>query len=111
VHVFSALTFAPLQQLSGHLNGIRAVALSARHLVSAGADKALVVWEWRAGRKVVRFGQQMTMNIGVCIVGKEEHMGGERVVSVTIDGAVRVFSISKFSTWQISTFGTDDVLV
>jgi pyrimidine and pyridine-specific 5'-nucleotidase len=92
VHVYSALTLAPLQQLSGHLNGIRAVALSARTLVSAGADKALVVWDWRAGTKVVRFGQQTTMNIGVSIVNGPE---GERVVSVTIDGAVRVFSISR----------------
>ncbi len=43
------------------------------------------------------FGQQTTINIGVQITaggnGKEEE--GERVVSVTIDGIVRVFSISK----------------
>lgn len=93
VHVFSSVTFAPLQQLSGHLNGIRAVALSSRHLVSAGADKALVVWDWRAGAKLVRFGQQTTMNIGVSIVGEGD---GERVVSVTIDGVVRVFSIREW---------------
>jgi pyrimidine and pyridine-specific 5'-nucleotidase len=90
VHVYSVLTLAPLQQLSGHLNGIRAVALSSRTLVSAGADKALVVWDWRAGTKIVRFGQQTTMNIGVSIIDGPD---GERVVSVTIDGAVRVFSI------------------
>lgn len=92
VHVFSSITFAPLQQLSGHLNGIRAVALSSRHLVSAGADKALVVWDWRAGAKLVRFGQQTTMNIGVSIVGTGDR---ERVISVTIDGVVRVFSIRE----------------
>jgi pyrimidine and pyridine-specific 5'-nucleotidase len=93
VHVFSSLTFAPLQQLSGHLNGIRAVALSPKTLVSAGADKALVVWDWRLGTKVHRFGQQTTMNIGVQIISSAE---GERVVSVTIDGIVRVFSISEW---------------
>jgi pyrimidine and pyridine-specific 5'-nucleotidase len=97
VHVFSSLTFIPLQQLAGHLNGIRAVALSSRNLVSAGADKALVCWDWRAGSKIVRFGQQTTINIGVQIVGGRGGQGGEgeRVVSVTIDGIVRVFSISE----------------
>lgn len=54
VHLFSSLTFTPLQQLAGHLNGIRAVALSSKNLVSAGADKALVCWDWRAGTKIVR---------------------------------------------------------
>jgi pyrimidine and pyridine-specific 5'-nucleotidase len=96
VHLFSSLTFNPLQQLAGHLNGIRAVALSSKNLVSAGADKALVCWDWRAGSKIVRFGQQTTINIGVQIIsgGAGE---GERVVSVTIDGIVRVFSISESS--------------
>ena len=37
--------------------------------MSAGADKALVVWDWRKGTKVVRFGQQTNLNIGVCILG------------------------------------------
>lgn len=97
VHLFSSLTFTPLQQLAGHLNGIRAVALSSKNLVSAGADKALVCWDWRAGTKIVRFGQQTTINIGVQIISGGEGGGdeGERVVSVTIDGIVRVFSISE----------------
>jgi len=98
VHLFSSVTFTPLQQLAGHLNGIRAVALSSRNLVSAGADKALVCWDWRAGTKIVRFGQQTTINIGVQIVaGDGEGAEEERIVSVTIDGIVRVFSISEFS--------------
>ena len=92
MHLFSSVTFSPLQQLAGHLNGIRAVALSSKNLVSAGADKALVCWDWRVGTKIVRFGQQTTVNIGVQIIAAEE---GERVVSVTIDGMVRVFSISE----------------
>ena len=95
VHLFSSLTFSPLQQLAGHLNGIRAVALSSRNLVSAGADKALVCWDWRAGTKIVRFGQQTTVNIGVQIIPGSTVEEGERVVSVTIDGIVRVFSISE----------------
>lgn len=95
VHLFSSLTFTPLQQLAGHLNGIRALALSSKNLVSAGADKALVCWDWRAGTKIVRFGQQTTVNIGVQIIGGGSAQEGERVVSVTIDGIVRVFSISE----------------
>lgn len=96
--MYSSLTFTPLQQLAGHLNGIRAVALSSKNLVSAGADKALVCWDWRAGTKVVRFGQQTTINIGVQIIAGDAGAGeeGERIVSVTIDGIVRVFSISEF---------------
>ena len=108
VHLFSSLTFTPLQQLAGHLNGIRAVALSSKNLVSAGADKALVCWDWRAGTKIVRFGQQTTVNIGVQIIRGGSAEEGERVVSVTIDGIVRVFSISTRSIfgdwWYIDFF-------
>ncbi|KAK7023131.1 WD-repeats-region domain-containing protein [Favolaschia claudopus] len=95
VHLFSAITYTPLQQLAGHLNGIRAVAVSSKNLVSAGADKALVCWDWRAGTKIVRFGQQTTVNVGVQIVQSSDRSEGERVVSVTIDGVVRVFSIQR----------------
>ena len=104
MHLFSSLTFTPLQQLAGHLNGIRAVALSSKNLVSAGADKALVCWDWRSGSKIVRFGQQTTVSIGVQIIGGASAEEGERVVSVTIDGVVRVFSISKSSS---KTYGND----
>ncbi|KAG6836951.1 hypothetical protein H0H93_000591 [Arthromyces matolae] len=69
IHLYSSLTYTPLQQLAGHLNGIRAVALSSSNLVSAGADKALVCWDWRRGTKIVRFGQQTTVSVGVQIVG------------------------------------------
>ncbi|KAI0777628.1 hypothetical protein BD413DRAFT_184487 [Trametes elegans] len=111
VHLFSSLTFTPLQQLAGHLNGIRAVALSSKNLVSAGADKALVCWDWRAGMKIVRFGQQTTVNIGVQIIGSGREEEGERVVSVTIDGIVRVFSIKRremVSQFKLSELGAGD---
>lgn len=111
VHLFSSLTFTPLQQLAGHLNGIRAVALTSKNLVSAGADKALVCWDWRAGTKIVRFGQQTTVNIGVQLVGNEASEEGERVVSVTIDGIVRVFSIRRremVSQFKLSELGGSD---
>ena len=114
VHVFSSVTFTPLQRLAGHLNGIRAVALSSKVLVSAGADKAVVCWDWRKGVKIVRFGQQTTIAIGVQIVvdgdgrggGSEGggEGGGERVVSVTIDGIVRVFSIRAFISFVLFFF-------
>ncbi|EKM53225.1 uncharacterized protein PHACADRAFT_98701 [Phanerochaete carnosa HHB-10118-sp] len=111
VHLFSSLTFTPLQQLSGHLHGIRAVALSSKNLVSAGVDKALVCWNWRTGAKIVRFGQQTTVNIGVQIIGGATADEGERVVSVTIDGIVRVFSIRRremVSQFKLSELGGSD---
>ncbi|KAI0929381.1 hypothetical protein AcV7_005249 [Taiwanofungus camphoratus] len=111
VHLFSSLTFTPLQQLAGHLNGIRAVALSSKNLVSAGADKALVCWDWRAGTKIVRFGQQTTVNIGVQIIGGGGPEEGERIVSVTIDGIVRVFSIRRremVSQFRLAELGGSD---
>ncbi|KZT03667.1 uncharacterized protein LAESUDRAFT_659262 [Laetiporus sulphureus 93-53] len=111
VHLFSSLTFQPLQQLAGHLNGIRAVALSSKNLVSAGADKALVCWDWRTGTKIVRFGQQTTVNIGVQIIGGGIPQEGERVVSVTIDGIVRVFSIKRremVSQFKLAELGGSD---
>ncbi|KAI0087154.1 hypothetical protein BDY19DRAFT_893676 [Irpex rosettiformis] len=111
VHLFSSLTFTPLQQLAGHLNGIRAVALSSKNLVSAGADKALVCWDWRAGSKIVRFGQQTTVNIGVQIIGGSSAEEGERVISVTIDGIVRVFSIRRremISQFRLAELGGSD---
>ncbi|TDL19065.1 hypothetical protein BD410DRAFT_752507 [Rickenella mellea] len=115
VHLFSSLTFNPLQQLAGHLNGIRAVALSSKNLVSAGADKALVCWDWRAGTKIVRFGQQTTINIGVQIIaGGGGEDGSERVVSVTIDGMVRVFSIGRremISQFKLSDLGAGDPML
>ena len=43
----------------------------------------------------MRFGQQTTINIGVQIIGGGSAQEGERVVSVIIDGIVRVFSISE----------------
>ncbi|KAF8532363.1 WD40-repeat-containing domain protein [Gautieria morchelliformis] len=110
VHLFSSVTFNPLQQLQGHLYGIRAVALSSKYLVSAGADKALVCWAWRTGTKIVRWGQQTNLNIGVQILAGAAE-GGERVVSVTIDGAVRVFSIDKremVSQFKLSELGAGD---
>ncbi|KAF9531327.1 hypothetical protein CPB83DRAFT_761404 [Crepidotus variabilis] len=110
VHLYSSVTYTPIQQLSGHLNGIRAVALSSKNLVSAGADKALVCWDWRSGTKIVRFGQQTTVNIGVQLIGGDGKEG-ERVVSVTIDGIVRVFSIKRremISQFKLSELGHGD---
>ncbi|KAF7971145.1 hypothetical protein HWV62_21952 [Athelia sp. TMB] len=111
VHLYSSLTYAPLQQLAGHLHGIRAVALSRSHLVSAGADKALVCWDWRAGTKIVRWGQQTTINVGVQIIAGGGGGEGERVASVTIDGVVRVFSIEKremVSQFRLAELGGGD---
>ncbi|KAG8777505.1 hypothetical protein FRC15_011287 [Serendipita sp. 397] len=114
VHLYSSATFTPLQQLQGHLYGIRSVALSTKHLVSAGADKALVVWDWRSGEKITKFGQQTNQNIGVQILRATSKPGdeiGERFVSVTIDGIVRVFSIKRremISSFNLAHLGAGD---
>jgi pyrimidine and pyridine-specific 5'-nucleotidase len=115
VHLFSSLTFEPLQMLQGHLNGIKAIALSSKHLVSAGADKALVCWDWRTGDKIAKFGQQTNVNIGVQILRPGSNRGvdevGERFVSVTIDGIVRVFSIKRremISQFNLAHLGVGD---
>ena len=115
VHLFSSVTFEPLQVLQGHLYGIKAIALSSKHLVSAGADKALVCWDWRTGEKMVKFGQQTNLNIGVQILKPSSNRGaddiGERFVSVTIDGIVRVFSIKRremISQFNLSHLGAGD---
>jgi pyrimidine and pyridine-specific 5'-nucleotidase len=70
--VWSSVTWQPLQTLSGHLHGIRAVALDGTYLVSAGADKALVVWAWRTGAKVIKFGQQTSVNVGLELIGDDK---------------------------------------
>ncbi|KAH7345326.1 hypothetical protein B0J17DRAFT_639418 [Rhizoctonia solani] len=110
VQLFSTVTWAPIQTLQGHLYGIRAVALSPKYLVSAGADKALVCWDWRAGQKIVRFGQQTNLNIGVQIVDEDEG----RIVGVTIDGIVRTFSIPRremLSQFKLSELGGADPIL
>ncbi|CUA77611.1 F-box/WD repeat-containing protein pof1 [Rhizoctonia solani] len=107
VQLFSTVTWAPIQTLQGHLYGIRAVALSPKYLVSAGADKALVCWDWRAGQKIVRFGQQTNLNIGVQIVDEDEG----RIVGITVDGIVRTFSIPRremLSQFKLSELGGSD---
>ncbi|CAE6530164.1 unnamed protein product [Rhizoctonia solani] len=110
VQLFSTVTWQPIQTLQGHLYGIRAVALSPKYLVSAGADKALVCWDWRAGQKIVRFGQQTNLNIGVQIVDEDEG----RIVGITIDGIVRTFSIPRremLSQFKLSELGGSDPIL
>ena len=48
-------------------------------------DKALVAWDWREeGKKLVRFGQQTNVNIGIALVDS-------KLVSIQVDGTVRTF--------------------
>lgn len=57
-------------------------------MISVGADKAIVVWDWRSGTKVVRFGQQTNVCVGMNLVGNF-------VITATVDGVIRSFSIQK----------------
>ncbi|KAF8761399.1 A Receptor for Ubiquitination Targets [Rhizoctonia solani] len=111
VQLFSTVTWQPIQTLQGHLYGIRAVALSPKYLVSAGADKALVCWDWRAGQKtddgvfitkIVRFGQQTNLNIGVQIVDEDEEESWV-LRSMVLSGPFRSFKLSELG-------GSDPVL-
>ncbi|KAG8943259.1 hypothetical protein FRC04_003126 [Tulasnella sp. 424] len=107
VQVYSTVTWTQLQTLQGHLYGIRSVAISKKYVVSAGADKAIVCWDWRAGQKIVRFGQQTNLNIGVQIVDDET------VVGVTVDGIVRTFSIRRkemISQFKLNELAAGDPL-
>ena len=76
VHLFSSLTFTPLQQLAGHLQ---------RH-PRRSAQRSYAGTDVRALRSY-SFGQQTTVNIGVQIIS-EDVGEGERVVGVMIDGIV-----------------------
>ena len=89
VVVYSTLTNQPLQMLQGHNRGIKAVACNDDYLVSAGLDKALVAWNWRTGERIVRFGQQTSLNVGVQLIDVD------KFVAVTVDSIIRCYSISK----------------
>ncbi|TKY84589.1 hypothetical protein EX895_006491 [Sporisorium graminicola] len=78
-----------IQTLSGHNRGIRHVAINQHYLVSVGQDKAIVVWDWRTGAKLVRFGQQSNVSLGVSLVDTD------KLVAVTVDGMIRCFSIPR----------------
>lgn len=87
--VWDMKTWSLLQTLSGHNRGIRNVALNQDYLVSVGQDKAIVVWDWQKGTKLVRFGQQSNVSLGVSIVDQD------KIVAVTVDGIIRTFCIRK----------------
>lgn len=97
----------PALSPSGHLRGIRAIALvetsaawagpgldtnlhrmNDRYLVSAEADQAIVVWEHGTGAKIALFGPQRKLCARI-------HLVHEMSISVTVDGVIRAFDISK----------------
>lgn len=62
--------------------------INAQWCVSVGSDKAIVVWDWRTGHKLVRFGQQTNVNIGMNLLDNY-------IITATVDGVIRSFSIGK----------------
>ncbi|PWN36181.1 uncharacterized protein FA14DRAFT_161015 [Meira miltonrushii] len=98
VMIWDMRTWTLLQTLSGHNRGIRNVALNSDYLVSVGQDKAIVVWDWRNGTKIVRFGQQSNVSLGVSIV---DH---DKIVAVTVDGIIRTFDLSSPKKEMIGQF-------
>lgn len=85
--LFDLHTGVQLHTLSGHNKGIRNIALNEEYLVSVGQDKAICVWDHRSGERIVRFGQQSNVSLGVSLVDKD------KLVAVTIDGVIRSFSL------------------
>lgn len=75
-----------LSTLSGHNKGIRTLAMNSEYLVSGGYDKALVVWNWREGTRIVKFGQQTNPCAAISLFGSN-------FSSVQVDGVIRCFSI------------------
>lgn len=62
--------------------------INAQWMVSVGSDKAIVVWDWRTGNKLVRFGQQTNVCIGMNLLDNF-------IISATVDGVIRTFSIAR----------------
>lgn len=104
--LFEINTGVLLQTLAGHNKGIRNVALNERYLVSVGQDKAICVWDYRkGGERVVRFGQQSNVSLGVSLIDSD------KLVAVTIDGVIRAFSIRSkqlVGEFHVSKLGRKD---
>ncbi|KAJ1579478.1 hypothetical protein NDA11_007610 [Ustilago hordei] len=106
VLVWDMKSWELIQTLSGHNRGIRNVAINQHYLVSVGQDKAIVVWDWRTGAKVVRFGQQSNVSLGVSLVDTD------KLVAVTVDGMIRCFSIPRremIGQFQLTKLGGADL--
>lgn len=89
VMIWDMKTWTLLQTLSGHNRGIRHVSINQNYLVSVGQDKTIVVWDWKTGNKIVRFGQQSNVSLGVSFA---DH---DKIVAVTVDGIIRTFCIRR----------------
>lgn len=106
VLVWDMRSWELIQTLSGHNRGIRNVAINQHYLVSVGQDKAIVVWDWRTGAKLVRFGQQSNVSLGVSLVDTD------KLVAVTVDGMIRCFSIPRremIGQFQLTKLGGPDL--
>lgn len=98
VMVWDMRTWTLLQTLNGHNKGVRHVSINSDYLVSVGQDKAIVVWDWQTGTKIVRFGQQSNVSLGVSIV---DH---DKLVAVTVDGIIRTFDLASSKKDMIGQF-------
>lgn len=63
IFILSSTSGQVLATLQGHNKGIKSVAISDKYIVSAGMDKALVVWSLETGKKIVRFGSQTNLSL------------------------------------------------
>lgn len=77
-----------IRRVSGSRHTQLTSRINAEWLISVGSDKAIVVWDWRSGNKIVRFGQQTNVCAGMRLLD-------DFVLSATVDGVIRTFSIQK----------------
>lgn len=64
------------------------LSMNDQYLVSAGADKVIVVWDYETGEKITRFGQQTNICVGI-------HLVHDKIISLTVDGVIRCFDIAQ----------------
>lgn len=82
IYILSTTSGQLLATLQGHNKGIKSVAVSDHYIVSAGMDKALVVWDLETGKKMVRFGQQTNLSLGFSLFDHQ-------LCAVQVDGLLR----------------------
>lgn len=86
IFILSTTTGQLVATLQGHNKGIKSVMVSDHYIVSAGMDKALVVWDLATGKKVIRFGQQTNLSLGFSLFHHQ-------LCAVQVDGLLHMRSI------------------
>lgn len=108
---FASWTWPGLIGCARPPQGIRTLAMNSQYLVSGGYDKALVVWNWREGTRIVKFGEstrpftwlvcdiKLIDDVFGIEIGQQTNpcaaisLFGSLFSSVQVDGVIRCFNI------------------